>query len=1346
MMNPQYPPPGQNNNAPNNPLGFPPASQDFNGVHNANIFNQMPPNGPQMPMKPFDQSDVAQKMQSMNLNGPQGHANIPSSQLPPGQVPPGGNLPPNFGGQLPPGMKPNFQPGRPPVSSTPQQFPPSMGQSIPSMPPSSTPTPISSQPQGFAQMPPHSQGSNDQRGFHGPPTSMPLQQGPPKPMSQAPPMNQGPPPGFGPSHGQGPQMPPQSQAPSGMPPQGGPMGRQSGPSQAEQPKPGAPMMGGPPQQGFSSMPPTSQPGGPSQPGFPPMPPTSQPGGPQQPGFPPMPPSSQPGAPPQQNQPGLPPQMRSGQPGMPQQGQMPPQAGFPQNRGPQGMNYQGMPGQPPMPGQGPQQPGLMQNQGLPLQPQSGMPPQPGQMGPPGQLPMQPGLPGQPGFPQQPSMQSKLGPQPGQPGLPQQPGLPPQPGLPQQPGLQPGLPQQPGHQPGLPQQPGLQPGLPQQPGLQPGIPQQPGLPPQPGMPPSTQAQFNQYQTMPGLPHMPPPLSQQRQFPGGPPQPGYGPPPATMGPQPNAPYPGMPPMNQQMGGQGPGYQQTGYPPYGQQQYAQQYAQQPQQKRLDPDQMPSPIQVMLDDQQNRGGVFVTNDKGLVPPLVTTDFVVDDKGNASPRYIRSSMYSVPVTADLLKQTSLPFCLVISPMAEPVGTEQEPPLLDFAALTGSPTMGPVRCSRCKAYICPNMKFIDAGRHFKCAFCKATTEVPMEYTQYINSMQQYGRVPAELALGAYEIVATKEYCRNNTLPNPPAVVFVIDVSYNAVKNGLVQTVCDNIMDIIESMPKDEKTGKTYTRVGFITYSSTVHFYNIKETLAQPQMLSVGDVGDMFVPLLEGFLAPGGGPVLQALLKQLPTLVQDNRETETVLLPAVQAGLEALKAADTSGQLIVFHTTLPTYNAPGKLVNREDRKLLGTDKEKQILSPQTTAYNELGQACSAAGVCVELFVCNNAYVDAATIGQLARLTGGQLHKYTYFSADTDGARLSRDVKRAVSRPAAHDAVMRVRTSTGVRATDFYGHFFMANTTDVELAAIDADKAIGVEIKHDDKLTGEDGVYIQAALLYTRKCGQRRLRVLNLALAVAHQLADVYRSAELDTTLNFLTKQAVWALRDASPRAVREALSSRCARSLAAYRKHCASPSSAGQLVLPESMKLLPLYTSCVLRSDAVAGGPDITCDDRSCAMYRALTADVSLSVVYTYPRLLPLHTLPAAPPTPLRASVDKMHDQGVYLLENGVHMLVWVGSQAPADFVRDVFGAASPQQIDTQVCELPILDNPTSEAVRELIEDARVKRRNAMRLTLMRQHDKLEAVLRHFLVEDRGVDGSSSYVDYLCHIHKEIRALL
>lgn len=55
-----------------------------------------------------------------------------------------------------------------------------------------------------------------------------------------------------------------------------------------------------------------------------------------------------------------------------------------------------------------------------------------------------------------------------------------------------------------------------------------------------------------------------------------------------------------------------------------------------------------------------------------------------------------------------------------------------------------------------------------------------------------------------------------------------------------------------------------------------------MLSVGDIGDMFVPILEGFLveAEESGPVLEALLQQLPTMFAENQHTEIILLPAVQ----------------------------------------------------------------------------------------------------------------------------------------------------------------------------------------------------------------------------------------------------------------------------------------------------------------------------------------------------------------------------------------------------------------------------------------------------------------------------------
>lgn len=214
-----------------------------------------------------------------------------------------------------------------------------------------------------------------------------------------------------------------------------------------------------------------------------------------------------------------------------------------------------------------------------------------------------------------------------------------------------------------------------------------------------------------------------------------------------------------------------------------------------------------------------------------------------------------------------------------------------------------------------------------------------------------------------------------------------------------------------------------------------------MLVVGDTQEMFMPLLDGFLCTPeeSGPIIDALMQQIPTMFADTRETETVLLPAIFAGLDALRASECVGKLLVFHSSLPTAEAPGKLKNRDDRKLLGTDKEKTVLSPQTQAYNALGQECVEAGCSVDLFIFNNSYIDIATIGQVSRLTGGEVFKYTYFQADIDGERLIRDIIMDISRPIAFDAVMRVRTSTGVRATDFYGHFYMSSTTDMELAAI-------------------------------------------------------------------------------------------------------------------------------------------------------------------------------------------------------------------------------------------------------------------------------------------------------------------
>ena len=119
--------------------------------------------------------------------------------------------------------------------------------------------------------------------------------------------------------------------------------------------------------------------------------------------------------------------------------------------------------------------------------------------------------------------------------------------------------------------------------------------------------------------------------------------------------------------------------------------------------------------------------------------------------------------------------------------------------------------------------------------------------------------------------------------------------------------------------------------------------------------------------------------------------------------------------------------------------------------------------------------------------------------------------------------------------------------------------------------------------------------------------------YVAGELDTLVNFTAKQSISRLMESNPKNVKENLTNSCAQILACYRKNCASPSSAGQLILPECMKLLPLYTNCLIKSDAISGGADVGCDDRAFLMSAVSSMDVDTTVAFFYPRLFPIHNL-------------------------------------------------------------------------------------------------------------------------------------
>uniref|UniRef100_A0A915ETP9 Protein transport protein Sec24C n=1 Tax=Ditylenchus dipsaci TaxID=166011 RepID=A0A915ETP9_9BILA len=670
-------------------------------------------------------------------------------------------------------------------------------------------------------------------------------------------------------------------------------------------------------------------------------------------------------------------------------------------------------------------------------------------------------------------------------------------------------------------------------------------------------------------------------------------------------------------PGYQQ-------QQMQQQGFAQQKQ--RLDPNMMPSVVQVVEDDRSSRSGLFPTGyPNAELPPLVSTEFVAQDQGNSNPKFMRSSLYAVPQTQDMVKSSCLPLSLSITPFAALSSSEISPPVIDLGEL------GPVRCQRCKAYMCPFMEFIDGGRKFRCPFCRSSTPVEEGYFAHLDHTGRRTDIVhrPELYLGSFEFVATKQYCKNGVKPKEPAFIFMVDVSYNAIRNGIVELLCRNLVDLLRSLPRDYGMDKSAVKIGLATYDNVIHFYNLSQE--------------------EGFLVDfeQAESSLVNCLKEIANNFADTRITETMLGP-----------------------------------NREDRKVLGSDKEKAVLSPGTEFYGKLGEDCVKFGCAVDLFLFPNSFIDVASLAPVCNLTGGSIYKYQYFDCARDGVRFLADLKHDISREIAFDVMMRVRTSTGIRPTGFYGSFLMQNTTDIEMSAMDADKAVQVEIKYDDKLDEKEPVIFQTAVLFTSVSGQRRLRIHNISLPVTQDFNQIYRLTDEDAIITHLFKAGEKLVRDKSPKDMRDDIVNTCAHILSTYREKCSETAPLGQLILPECLKLLPVHVNCVMKNDALNGGSELTVDDRSWMMNLVPAMTIQEVSAFLYPRVYAI--------------------SGLSLDSNGFFFNCPVKFVPPLiicpmmkrilsrmEWLHNVFNVNSLAQLDAEKHELPERDNPSSRAVRHLL---------------------------------------------------------
>ncbi|KAI8884924.1 hypothetical protein K501DRAFT_332349 [Backusella circina FSU 941] len=771
----------------------------------------------------------------------------------------------------------------------------------------------------------------------------------------------------------------------------------------------------------------------------------------------------------------------------------------------------------------------------------------------------------------------------------------------------------------------------------------------------------------------------------------------------------------------------------------------RIDPDQMPAPVQVReADEELFAEKYFGTLERDRVP-MATTDYIGLDQGNCNPRFMRATVDRVPFSKDLAEKSKLPLGLVIQPLAQLRSDEVAIQVVDHGQ------DGPIRCHRCRAYINPACVFTHGGSKFECNICFHSNEVP---SWYFANVDMSGRridenERPELRYGSVEFQVPKDYYSARQ-PQPLSYVFAIDVSVQSIQSGMLLSVCESIKNALYDV---NGNSKLQNRIGILTFDKGVHFYNLSASLTSAQMLIVSDIDDMFVPLQNGFLADPteSKGIITELLNNLPHMFKDTTRPESVYTSAVRGGLHALK--ETGGHVFVFQTCLPNYGSD-TLKARDDKALYGTDKEKNLLTPQGEKYKELGEECVKQGVCVNTWAFPSQYMDVTTVSTVSHLTGGDFRYFPQFTIK-EKTRLIYQLDHDVHRETGFDGVFRIRCSDGLQVMDHYGNCHMSTYTDVDTAGIDSDKAIAAVMKHDGKLDVNRGVSFQCALLYTNREGQRRVRVHNLHLTVASIISDVFRYGDVDTTVSVLLRKTIFDLQHKNRKDLHKKLTDNCVDILTAYRVNCASSTSPGQLILPEAFKLLPVYVHGAIRSTVLRGvGNDMNIDMRSAGMCLFNSLGVAELVWTLYPRMFAVHQL--APeqgvinnkgqitlPPMMRASYDRLDPQGAYIVDTGSDLYFWLGNKVSSAFLEQVFGVNTLDQVDPNMVTFPALNTEMSHKMHAIQRQLQSQRQKYLFLRIVRQEkDAIEFLFSTSMSEDRNAEVQT-YVDYMCVLHRKIQ---
>ncbi|TBU13198.1 putative Sec24-like protein [Hamiltosporidium tvaerminnensis] len=710
--------------------------------------------------------------------------------------------------------------------------------------------------------------------------------------------------------------------------------------------------------------------------------------------------------------------------------------------------------------------------------------------------------------------------------------------------------------------------------------------------------------------------------------------------------------------------------------------------------------------------------------------------YYRSSLKKIPKNNIIIKKSKLPFIINITLQdynKENIIYSEE----DI-----------IRCEKCKTYINPYVEIIPPGHQWKCNMCFSINKVTQPFyrsgdsmggdglynttsSPYINSSSPYTTNTntntntntstfnplanysnnkhynsLELTHTVIDVLASPNYILKS--PSPPIYIFIIEASVISFKNGMIDVFIRSVLDNLENVPnvngrakfmfmfynsklyiirrgEGEGEGGGSKDIGINKGSNNEEYTNNQEynTKNTPSLTVISDFSEMPLVMENDFLFSFEEikNINFNIFKEI--LLCDNEVLNDLggVLKFVNFFLEK---SGGGGSVLVGMCSVPNIGCG--CIDVKDESFLC----------KNTFYKEIASEFSRNYISISYFLFPNLNMEIPSLSVLSRYTGGVMHYFPNFSCKDElhSCKVYGDMGRFLSMDVGFEGVCRVRMPKECVFKEFYGNFHLKKPDLLSFSNFYACHSFSFEIEICGDLN-VNALCVQVACLRTVN-EIRKIRILNFCIPVdlKNSVGDFYKNIDFYALVHgYVLKGINNILKNKNEPF--EFINKTVKEIYKGYLNNTGKNIGNGKL--PEELEEIPLLLLCAYKSVALRTSNYTPMDYKVFYSYLFTVGYPKFIDLLIYPNLIGLHLIYEeiylnGMDVPVnydkyrcRLSLDYLEISGFYLLDTGVNIFFFVGSECNNEMVEMLFDS----ELKSGRINVGIKDNNFSKIVCKML---------------------------------------------------------